>query len=143
MLFKSGKGVEVSVKFLRRRKALELFILLEDRLFFSDYEWIFEFHLLFINHNITEVHSPVLFFYLLDIIQSLGDSGHNILDFILTESLVLDPAMRQIFFKRCPSPKGQIQLRLASTRREIIVVPVVVKRNEKRRRFGSPYLDTI
>lgn len=127
MLFKSGKRVKVSVQFLRRREALELFILLEDRLFFSDDEWIFEFHLFFINHNITEANSSILFLYLLDIVQSLGDSGHNILDFILTESLVFDPAMRQIFFERCPSPEGQIQLRLASTRREIIVVPIAVK----------------
>lgn len=108
MLLKSGKRVKVGVKFLRRREALELFVLLKDSLFFSDYEWIFELHLFLVNHNIAKAHSSILFLYLLDIVQSFGDSGHNILDFILTESLVFDPAMRQIFFEWCPSSEGKI-----------------------------------
>lgn len=106
MLFKGGKRVKESVKFLRRRKALELFVFLKDRLFLSDDEWIFKFHLFFINHNIAEIHSSVFFLDLLDVIQSLGNSSHNVLDFVLTESLVLDPAMRQIIFEWCACSEG-------------------------------------
>lgn len=108
MLFKGWKWVKEGIKFLRRGKAMELFVFLKDSLFFSYDEWIFEFHLFFINHNITEVHSSILFLYFLHIIQSLGDSCNNILNFILTESFVFDPAMRQIFFKLSASSEHKI-----------------------------------